>query len=40
MEYYEAIGDTRFVYFKRKMDNLLINPNVLDSMQKKPEPPK
>lgn len=35
MEYFEAIGDPRFIYFQRKMNNLMMNPYAVESMQKK-----
>ena len=37
MEYYEAIGDHRYIYFQRKMNTLMMNPIVLDTMEKDQE---
>ncbi|EAR84243.1 hypothetical protein TTHERM_00721740 (macronuclear) [Tetrahymena thermophila SB210] len=30
--YYESIGDTKYLYFHKKMNNLMMKPNVLESM--------
>ncbi|KAL4433350.1 hypothetical protein ABPG74_017454 [Tetrahymena malaccensis] len=32
VEYYESIGDQRFIYFNKKMSSLMMKPNVIDAM--------
>lgn len=34
VEYYESIGDQRFIYFNKKMSSLMMKPNVIDSMSR------
>ncbi|KAL4492938.1 hypothetical protein ABPG72_020717 [Tetrahymena utriculariae] len=34
VEYYESIGDQRFIYFNKKMSSLMMKPNVIDAMSR------
>jgi len=37
MEYYESLGDRRYLYFHKKMNQIMMMPKVIESMNKKVE---